>query len=177
MPWNDSSDITVSFIFNLRGKRFEARLRKTDVWKLKGSFLRQSVECQLKESWKFLIEIWLREKGKTSRSINQKMYRKLTNKNQRPMVRSTEVGCFCSSLSLFSNSVGRTKWWTNENKVWSVFHGNGHRHSHLFSWFGLVIEQNKLMAPDLNKKLEDEVEKYRQTQNGNLIFSFDEDFL
>ena len=23
------------------------------------------------------------------------------------------------------------------------------------------------MAPDLNKKLEDEVEKYRQTQNGN----------
>ena len=24
------------------------------------------------------------------------------------------------------------------------------------------------MAPDLNKKLEDEVEKYRQTQNGSL---------
>jgi hypothetical protein len=27
------------------------------------------------------------------------------------------------------------------------------------------------MAPDLNKKLEDEVEKYRQTQNGK-IFNF-----
>jgi hypothetical protein len=25
------------------------------------------------------------------------------------------------------------------------------------------------MAPDLNKKLEDEVEKYRQTQNGKIL--------
>jgi hypothetical protein len=25
------------------------------------------------------------------------------------------------------------------------------------------------MAPDLNKKLEDEVEKYRQTQNGKIF--------
>jgi hypothetical protein len=32
------------------------------------------------------------------------------------------------------------------------------------------------MAPDLNKKLEDEVEKYRQTQNGK-IFNFDFIFL
>jgi hypothetical protein len=30
------------------------------------------------------------------------------------------------------------------------------------------------MAPDLNKKLEDEVEKYRQTQNGkSFVLSFD----
>jgi hypothetical protein len=28
------------------------------------------------------------------------------------------------------------------------------------------------MAPDLNKKLEDEVEKYRQTQNGKIIDFF-----
>jgi hypothetical protein len=28
------------------------------------------------------------------------------------------------------------------------------------------------MAPDLNKKLEDEVEKYRQTQNGKILNFF-----